>query len=89
MDWDHLHPEELALGNSPDGDPEYVIAGDTGYVLHVSAFGEDIHEARKKLYARLGNIVVPRMFYRTDIGQAFLERDRALLEQWGWLPGGQ
>lgn len=84
-DWNHLHPEELSLRRGEDGEPEYVIAGDTGYLLHVSAFGDDIDAAGGKLYSRLGNIVVPRMFYRTDLGKRFVERDRTLLERWGWL----
>lgn len=84
-EWDHLHPEELAISHIENGVPEYVIAGDTGHVLHVSAFGHNFYDARRSLDARIANLVVPRMFYRTDIGLRFMEHDRALLVHWGWL----
>lgn len=84
-EWDHLHPEELALRTGPDGHGEYRVVGDTGHILNVSAFGHDILAARERLYARLANLVIPRMFYRTDIGQRFADEDREKLQHWGWL----
>jgi phosphoribosylamine--glycine ligase len=84
-DWNHLHLEEVSRNGGEDGAPDYVVAGDTGCVLHVSAFGEEIEAARGTLYARLGNIVLPRMFYRTDLGMGFIERDLAKLKKWGYL----
>jgi len=44
-----------------------------------------VEEARRQTYGLLGRIVVPRMFYRDDIGQRLIERDRDLLQKWGYL----
>ena len=64
----------------------FYTCSDIGYVMHVSGIGPTVEEARKDVYQRAGNIVIPKMFYRNDIGMRFLERDRALLEHWGYLP---
>jgi phosphoribosylamine--glycine ligase len=84
QDWDHLHPEEVSRRVNGSSGPEYLVAGDTGYVLHVSAFGVDIEAARNTLYTRLNEIVLPRMYYRDDLGRRFMERDRARLSAWGY-----
>jgi phosphoribosylamine--glycine ligase len=54
-------------------------------VLHVTGCGPTVEEARRKAYGLLERIVVPRMYYRDDIGERFLARDRDLLKKWGYL----
>lgn len=46
---------------------------------------KQIHQARKQAYDLIDEIVIPKMFYRTDIGLNFLERDKRLLKKWGWI----
>lgn len=64
---------------------EYYISRDSGFVLHVSGTGKTVQQARDNAYSLIRNIVIPKMFYRTDIGLKFMEEDRALLEKWGYL----
>ena len=82
----HLHFEEVSVHADEGGKASYHVCSDCGYVMHVSALGKTVEEARETVYRRIGNIVIPKMFHRTDIGVRFLERDRGLLERWGYLP---
>lgn len=80
----HYHPEELRMLHDKSGRETWHTCSDTGYIMHVSGMGATVEEAREQVYRRIGNIVIPKMFYRSDIGVRYLERDRALLEQWGY-----
>lgn len=81
----HFHPEEVTVRRDGQGRETWRTCTDTGYVLHVSGLGATVEEARANVYRRIGNIVIPKMFYRSDIGVRFLERDRGQLEKWGYL----
>jgi phosphoribosylamine--glycine ligase len=81
----HFHPDEITVQLDAQGQEVWRTCSDTGYVLHVSGLGATVEAARDKVYRRIGNIVIPKMFYRSDIGVRFLAKDRALLEQWGYL----
>jgi phosphoribosylamine--glycine ligase len=65
---------------------EYYISRDTGFVLHVSGIGKTVQKARINAYSLIRKIVVPKMFYRTDIGLKFIEEEHSLLKKWGYLP---
>jgi phosphoribosylamine---glycine ligase len=80
-----VHFEEVEVRTDANGREEYVICSDTGYVLHVTGRGQTVQAAQDKAYRLLERIVVPRMYYRHDIGQRFLDRDRDLLMKWGYL----
>ena len=45
--------------------------------------GRNEQIALLSMHAR--KIVIPKKFYRTDIGEKFLKQERALLEKWGYL----
>lgn len=81
----HYHFEEVAGERHANGQETYYTCSDTGYIMHACGIGATVEEARTAVYRRVGNIVIPKMFYRTDIGVKFLERDRELLERWGYL----
>lgn len=68
-----------------DNRADYIIAAKSGYVVCVTGVGKTVEEARRKAYSLTDKIVIPRMFYRHDIGQKFIERDRMLLKKWGYL----
>lgn len=84
-DWNHIHPEEVMRHPASDGGHDYYVAGDLGYVMHVTGFGATVEATRAITYSRCSNIVIPRMFYRTDLGVQFAEHDQTLLTKWGWL----
>jgi phosphoribosylamine--glycine ligase len=74
-----LHPCDIKL---VDGD--WRLAGNSGYALVITGSAATMEEARKEAYNRLKNIMIPNMFYRTDIGERWA-RDGDLLQTWGYL----
>ena len=85
QDQRHIHWEEVTMQRNGQGRELFYACSDIGYLMHVSGMGATIEEARQDVYRRADNIVIPKMFYRSDIGVRFLERDRVLLEKWGYL----
>jgi phosphoribosylamine---glycine ligase len=60
------------------------VAGVSGCLLVVTASGTTVEEARHLVYGRVKNIIIPNMFYRTDIGSSWaVDSDR--LHAWGYL----
>jgi len=74
-----VHPCDVRL---VDGD--WRLAGNSGYALVVTGSGSTMDDARKEAYNRVKNIIIPNMFYRTDIGERW-HRDGDLLQTWGYL----
>jgi phosphoribosylamine--glycine ligase len=60
------------------------LAGQSGYALIVTGSGSTMADARKQAYNRVANIMIPNMFYRTDIGEKWTE-DSDRLQTWGYL----
>lgn len=83
-DWDHLHFNEIKQIEE-NFKKRYLICENNGYVMHVSGIGKTVDEARKKAEKIIDNIVIPKMYYRTDIGLKFIQEDREKLEKWGWI----
>lgn len=81
---EHVHLEEVSLRKNKKV-KQYYISSKTGYVLHVSEMGKTVEEAREKTYKLINNIVIPKMFYRTDIGEKFIREDEKKLKEWGWI----
>jgi phosphoribosylamine--glycine ligase len=72
------------LGDVKMTDGNWQIAGESGYVLVVTASGTTVEDARKQVYGRIENILLQNMFYRTDIGLGWYE-DSDKLQTWGYL----
>ncbi|MEM4248606.1 MAG: phosphoribosylglycinamide synthetase C domain-containing protein [Candidatus Nanoarchaeia archaeon] len=71
------------------GDVKFVegdwrLAGVSGYALIITGSGNTMEEARRQAYQRVKNIIIPNMFYRTDIGERWME-DSDRLQTWGYL----
>lgn len=76
---DGVHIEDVKLVNN-----EWLITGTAGVVLTVTGIGVTMREAQKQMYSRIGNILIPNMYYRTDIGDRWFE-DTDKLHTWGYL----
>jgi len=74
-----LHPCDLKI---VDGD--WRLAGNSGYAAVISGSGPTMVDARRETYNRVKNLIIPNMFYRTDIGERW-QRDGDLLQTWGYL----
>lgn len=76
---DGIHIEDVKCENGV-----WRIAGMSGCVLVVTATGTTVEEARHLAYSRIHNIMIPNMFYRTDIGSRW-RQDGDRLRTWGYL----
>jgi phosphoribosylamine--glycine ligase len=63
---------------------DWRLAGQSGYGLVVTGSGVTVEDAKKQAYKRVENILIPNMFYRTDIGERW-SRDSDMLHTWGYL----
>ena len=66
-----------------DGD-DWFIAGQSGYALIITGSGAAMSDAIRNAYQNVGNVMIPNMFYRSDIGQRWT-RDSDMLLSWGYL----
>ena len=76
--------EGIHLGDVKLDEQDWKLAGNSGYALVVTGSGTTMEEARSVAYNRVKNIMIPNMFYRTDIGKRWSE-DRDRLTTWGYL----
>jgi len=78
-DYDGVH-----IGDAKLVENDWMLAGISGYALVVTGSGSTMEEARKVAYNRVKNIIIPNMFYRTDIGERWQD-DGDRLHTWGYL----
>ncbi len=74
-----IHIEDVKEVNG-----EWVVCGSSGVVLIVVGLGQTLKQAQAQAYSRIGNIIIPNMCYRTDIGDRWFE-DSDKLHNWGYL----
>lgn len=72
------------LGDVKLVEDDWRLAGQSGYALIVTGSGTTVEEARKQAYSKVKNILIPNMFYRTDIGERWTN-DSDMLYTWGYL----
>lgn len=77
--------EGVHLGDVKMVNNEWLVTGGFGYVLIVTGSGPTMRDARAIAYKRVNNIMIPNMFFRTDIGDRW-NQDSDLLQTWGYLP---
>ena len=63
---------------------QWLVAGTSGVVLIVVGLGTTMKQAQTQVYSRIKNILIPNMYYRTDIGDRWVE-DSDKLHNWGYL----
>ena len=76
---DGVHIGEVKRSND-----DWHVAGKSGYALVITGSGTSMEDARKQAYNRVENIMIPNMFYRTDIGARWIN-DSDMLLSWGYL----
>jgi phosphoribosylamine--glycine ligase len=74
----------IHLGEVKKDETDWRVAGRSGYCLVVTGSGNTTEEARSLAYSRVANIMIPNMFYRTDVGTRWT-RDSDLLLAFGYL----
>ena len=76
---EEVHIEDVKLVNG-----QWFVAGTSGVVLVVVGLGPTLHQAQTQAYGRIRNIMIPDMYYRTDIGDRWFD-DHDRLHTWGYL----
>jgi phosphoribosylamine---glycine ligase len=60
------------------------VAGTSGVILIVVGLGQTMKQAQSQVYSRIKNVMIPNMYYRTDIGDRW-DEDSDRLHNWGIL----
>jgi phosphoribosylamine--glycine ligase len=76
---DEFHIEDVKLVNG-----QWVVAGTSGVILIVVGQGQTMKQAQAQVYSRIKNVLIPNMYYRTDIGDRW-DEDSDRLHSWGIL----
>lgn len=79
-----IHFEGVKL-DMRDGRERYFVTKSIGYTMFVTGIGEKVEFAQESAYSLAKKVIIPKIFYRTDIGSRFLRNDHEQLKQWGWL----
>jgi phosphoribosylamine--glycine ligase len=74
-----IHIEDVKIVNG-----QWLVAGTSGVVLIVIGSGQTMRQAQAQVYSRIKNVLIPNMYYRTDIGDRWVE-DSDKLHNWGYL----
>jgi len=74
-----VHIEDVKIVNG-----EWIVTGTSGVVLIVCGTGLTMKQAQHQAYNRIKNIMIPNMYYRTDIGDRWYD-DSDKLHNWGYL----
>ncbi|MGD0304385.1 MAG: phosphoribosylglycinamide synthetase C domain-containing protein [Candidatus Acidiferrales bacterium] len=76
---DEYHIEDVKIVGG-----EWLVAGTSGVILTVTGTGQTMKQAQAQAYSRIKNVMIPNMYYRTDIGDRWVE-DSDRLHTWGYL----
>ena len=78
------NPEGIHIGEVKRIGDNWYIAGESGYALIVTGSGQTMSDAIRDAYQNVKSVMIPTMFYRSDIGQRW-SRDSDMLLSWGCL----
>jgi len=78
-----IHFEGVSMRAGKD-EGQYFISTSDGYIAYVTSVADTIKKARDRNLEILKKIVVPKAFYRNDIGKSF-EEMVPQLKEWGYI----
>jgi len=76
--------EEMHIEDVKQVNGQWLVAGTSGVILIVVGTGQTMKQAQAQVYSRIKNVLIPNMYYRTDIGDRW-EEDSDRLHNWGYL----
>ena len=76
---DEMHIEDVKQVNG-----QWLVAGTSGVILIVVGLGQTMKQAQSQVYSRIKNVLIPNMYYRTDIGDRW-DEDSDRFHNWGYL----
>jgi phosphoribosylamine--glycine ligase len=76
--------EEIHIEDVKQLNAQWLVAGTSGVILIVVGTGQTMRQAQAQVYSRIKNVLIPNMYYRTDIGDRWQE-DSDKLHNWGYL----
>jgi phosphoribosylamine--glycine ligase len=78
-----LHFEGVSVRTGKDAG-QYFISSDDGYIIYTTAVADTIEKARQNSLNLIKKIIIPKAFYRNDIGKSF-EKQLPDLKKWGYI----
>ena len=72
------------IGDVREENGEWMVSGEEGVALIVTGAGSTMREAQKQMDTSICNIQISNMYYRTDIGDRWVD-DSDKLRSWGYL----
>lgn len=80
----NIHFEAIEKRTDETGE-RFFVTHSIGYTVFVTGFGTTVDEAQERVYSLAKKVIIPKVFYRTDIGDSFKRSDKEMLERWGWI----
>ncbi len=78
----HFEGVSMRVGGKDQG--QHFISTDEGYIAYTTAVADTVEKARQKSISIITKIVIPKAFYRNDIGKDF-EQQIPTLKKWGYI----
>jgi phosphoribosylamine--glycine ligase len=83
VEMESLHFEGVSMRVGKD-QGQYFISTDEGYIIYTTAVADTVEKARHKSLDLIKKVVIPKAFYRNDIGKDF-EKRLPELKKWGYV----
>jgi phosphoribosylamine--glycine ligase len=78
----HFEGVSMRVGGKDQG--QHFISTDEGYIAYTTAVADTVEKARQESIKIIKKIVIPKAFYRNDIGKDF-EQQIPTLKKWGYI----
>lgn len=79
----HIFFEEVSM--RPKKPKQFYVSSTAGYTMYTTAVAHTIKQAREKSLSIAKRVIIPKVFFRNDIGKKFEEEEMTKLKAWGYL----